>query len=259
MPALGEMTLTGAADLAAGNWKRFEDFAWHHPPEVVDLDSWALIYTHNRDSDILARCNAVDISEALAPFAEAEEPDVVFETHSHWACGHVDGFAIRVRRPNGDITEAFQTYHALAERLADYPVLDEERLSRMEAEESEQGWHDWARDEFARALEARFRVPVRDGADLRPVFDQGEPEWYAESSGMTCDIRRVVKNLSFEDVRAVLDCDLLPERIEQLQRLLDALRRSPEFHRILGAAGLGSVNFFGLADDVDTLANLRDK
>ena len=259
MPAIGEMTLTEAADSVAGNWKRFEWFAWYDKPAADDLESWGLIYTHNRDSGPLDRCNAAEIADALAPFAEAEESDVVFETHNHWAVGHVDGFAIRVRRPNGDITEAFATYHALAERIADYPILNESRLSEMEVEESEDAWEDWARHEFGRALEARFGVPIREGADLRPVFDQGEPEWYEESSGMTCDIQRVVKRLSFDDVRAVLDSELLPERIAQLQRLLDALRQSPEFHRILGAAGLGSVNFFGLADDVDTLANVPNK
>jgi hypothetical protein len=45
----------------------------------------------------------------------------------------VDGFSIRVYR-DGQITDAFRTYHDLADRLADYPVLDEEDYSRREYE-----------------------------------------------------------------------------------------------------------------------------
>ena len=46
----------------------------------------------------------------MEPFTERDDPDVVMESHSHWAVGHVDGFSIRVYR-DGEITEAFRTYH----------------------------------------------------------------------------------------------------------------------------------------------------
>ena len=59
----------------------------------------------------------------LKPFCETENPDVVFESHSHWAVGHVDGFSVRVYL-DGAITDAFRTYHGLTERLAEYPILD---------------------------------------------------------------------------------------------------------------------------------------
>jgi hypothetical protein len=58
---------------------------------------------------------------------------VVTESHGHWAVGHVDGFSIRVYR-EGEITDAFRTYHDLAERMADYPILDEEDHSHREYE-----------------------------------------------------------------------------------------------------------------------------
>ena len=56
---------------------------------------------------------------------------MVFESHNHWAVGHIDGFSIRVFR-NGEITDAFTKYHELTERLADYPILDEEDYSQRE-------------------------------------------------------------------------------------------------------------------------------
>jgi hypothetical protein len=128
---VGEMTVEDAAREAAGNWRTFTCFAWDRARDLDDPDDWAIFYTHNRDSDLLDESNAAAIAKALTPFGEGDEPDVVFESHSHWAVGHVDGFSIRVHR-GGEITDAFRSYHELAERLADYPVLDEEDYSQRE-------------------------------------------------------------------------------------------------------------------------------
>ena len=105
---VGEMTIEDAASEAAGNWRRFSCFAWDRARDLDDPDDWAIIYTHNRDSDLLDESNAAAIAKALTPFSEADEPDVVFEcSFSHWAVGHVDGFSIRVYR-DGEITDAFR-------------------------------------------------------------------------------------------------------------------------------------------------------
>ena len=116
---------------AAGNWKRFGCFVWDRRHDLDDPDSWAIVYTHNRDSGLLDESNADAIAEAIKPFTEGDDPDVVFESHSHWAVGHVDGFSIRVYR-GGEITDAFKAYHDLAERLAEYPILDESDYGERE-------------------------------------------------------------------------------------------------------------------------------
>ena len=128
---LGEFDLETAATEARGNWRKFDSFAWHDRPE--DCEEWAIVYTHNRDSDLLDQSNADAIDKALAPFADGDNPDVRAEHHGHWACGWIDGYAIRVYR-NGQITEAFRACHAIEARLADYPVLNEEDFSRREYE-----------------------------------------------------------------------------------------------------------------------------
>ena len=128
---LGEMELEAAAKAAAGNWREFDCFCWHRQPN--DADQWAIVYTHNRDSGLLDQSNAAAIEAALEPFTEGDDPTVVFESHFHWAVGHVDGASIRVYR-RGRITKAFRTYHALAQRMADYPVLDESDYSNREYE-----------------------------------------------------------------------------------------------------------------------------
>jgi hypothetical protein len=150
MTALGEMTLEDAAKEAAGNWKSWTCFVWDRERDLNDPDNFAIIYTHNRDSALLAQSNADVIAKAVNPFTEEDDPDVVMESHSHWAVGHVDGFSIRVFR-NGEITDAFRAYHELSEQLANYAILDEADYSEREYEATLENINDaaWrAKDEY---------------------------------------------------------------------------------------------------------------
>ena len=130
---LGEFELNEAALEAAGNWQRFKCFVWFRDSEIEDPENWSVIYTHNRDSGLLDQSNAAVIAKAMQPFADADDPDVVFESHNHWAVGHVDGFSVRVFK-DGQVTEAFKAYNDLVERMAIYPILDESDYSEREYE-----------------------------------------------------------------------------------------------------------------------------
>ena len=134
MSMLGEMTVEDAAEQAAGNWQRFNSFIWFRDREVEDAEQWAIIYTHNRDSGLLDQSNAKVIATAMAQFTEGDDADLVIESHSHWAVGHIDGFSIRVFDSNGEITPAFKVYHELAEAMDQYPILDESDYSERELE-----------------------------------------------------------------------------------------------------------------------------
>lgn len=129
---IGELNLEDAAQELVGNWKRFESFVWCRD-DVPDADNWAIIYTHHRDSYLLDLSNASVIEKALEPFTDGDDPDVVMESHNHWAVGHIDGFSIRVFR-DGQITDAFRKYHELAEAMDQYPILDENDYSERELE-----------------------------------------------------------------------------------------------------------------------------
>lgn len=129
---LGVLDLKEAATKAAGNWRRFDCFVWYRD-DIDDKSNWSIFYTHHRDSGLLDQSNAAIIAKALVPFTEGDDPDVVFESHHHWAVGHIDGFSVRVFK-RGRITKAFQTYHELAERMDDYPILDETDYSNREYE-----------------------------------------------------------------------------------------------------------------------------
>jgi hypothetical protein len=133
MGAIGEMTLEDAAREAAGNWRSWTCFVWDRLREIHDPECWSMLYTHNRDSGLLDQSNAAAIADVLRPFSESENPDVVFESHAHWAVGHVDGFSMRVCRDDA-ITAAFHVYHGLMEQLDSYPVLDEADYGSREYE-----------------------------------------------------------------------------------------------------------------------------
>lgn len=192
MTEVGTITLEDAAAEMAGNWKWFDSFAWFRKRELADPDAWAVVYTHHRDSGLLDQSNAGVIASKLEPFAGSDNPDVVFESHSHWAVGYIDGFSIRVFK-DGETTAAFRAYHALAERLADYPILDESDYGQREYDATlaniadaacrlkhgyvlPDGWEgdvfSWLWDHNRRAVENRDDqggYPTED--DLREAFD----------------------------------------------------------------------------------------
>jgi hypothetical protein len=112
---------------AAGNWRKFESFAWFDKPE--DAEKWTVVYTHSRDSRLLEQSNAAAIEKAMKPFLGRTARA---ENHNHWACGWIAGYAIRVCGRNGRVTKAFKAWCELQAKLQDYPVLDEEDYSQRE-------------------------------------------------------------------------------------------------------------------------------
>lgn len=126
-------TIEESAEQSAGNWREWECFAWWREDELESPNDWMIHYTRNRDSRLLDLSNAEQIRQALEKYTEGDEPDVVEESHTHWAVGHVDGFSLRVFN-NGEITEAFRTLYDLMERLEEYPILDESDYSERETE-----------------------------------------------------------------------------------------------------------------------------
>ena len=129
MATLTDTTPVGElAKEAAGNWRKFESFAWFDKPE--DAEKWTVVYTINRDSGLLDQSNDAAISKVMAPFIKRGSARE--ERHNHWACGWIAGYAIRVYGRNGRITKAFKAWCELQAKLQDYPVLDEEDYSQRE-------------------------------------------------------------------------------------------------------------------------------
>lgn len=164
---LGELDLKEAAREAAGNWREFECFSWHRARDLVRPDDWCIVYGRHRDSGLLDQSNAAAIEETLEPFTAGADPDVVPEHHHHWLCGWVDGFSIRVFK-RGRITRAFAAYHELAERLADYPVLDEQDYSAREYE-----------DTISNLTDAAWKL--KREYDLPENWESAAYDWFCEN------------------------------------------------------------------------------
>ena len=116
----------------ASSDREFTCFVWYRANDLEDADQWMVWYTSSRDAGLLEQSNEKAINKRLAPFAEGDDPDLVFETHSHWAVGYVAGFSILVFRGDGTITDAFREFCRLKERLDDYPILDEQDYGERE-------------------------------------------------------------------------------------------------------------------------------
>lgn len=112
-----------AAKEAAGSWRRIRSFAWHRACRLSDPDAWLIYYTSHRDSDDRVKATEAAINERLKPFADGSDPDVVFERHHHWAVNYIDGFSLRVIRPDGSITDAFREFCRIMASLQANPIL----------------------------------------------------------------------------------------------------------------------------------------
>ncbi|KAA0131590.1 hypothetical protein FYZ48_25985 [Gimesia chilikensis] len=191
---LGELDLEDAAKDAAGNWQRWDSFAWFGASDRERPEDWFIYYGHHRESGLLDRSNSVQISKALKPFidADADDSDVIEEDHTHWAVGWIKGWSVRVYR-DGEITEAFKVLHGLLERMAIYPILCEHHYSEMEFDatweniplaaigikddyELPEDWaehvYQWLSDNRCNALEnVDDQGGWPDESDLRAAFD----------------------------------------------------------------------------------------
>lgn len=169
MKTLTETEYAERAEKLSGNWRRWESFACgrHHRPE--DFDRWCIVYTSNRDSQAIERSNARAIAKAMVGFLDVgEDPDCTSESHSHWAVGHVDGYAIRVYSTDGAITPAFKAWCDLQAQLEDYPILDEEDCSTEEMEDADEVWANCykPKDRIEYIRKHRSQFDFRDLADL---------------------------------------------------------------------------------------------
>lgn len=88
-----------------------------------EREGWLIALTQHRDSDALDRSNW----RTIVPAMLADHPDdAATETVSHWAVGWVEYLLVR---PGTAAADAAQRW---ADKLADYPVADEEDYGNLE-------------------------------------------------------------------------------------------------------------------------------
>jgi len=104
----------------------------------------------NRDSGILDRANF----EALRALLEEHAEDHELHRFGHWACGW---FEIIIVRPGSAAEKAGLDAEA---RLADYPVLDDDRYSELEYEEATEAWCSLSIADRIRLIKRSHRISV---------------------------------------------------------------------------------------------------
>lgn len=113
---------------------------WTWPKNYIGAkwEGYYVFMRQNRDSDVLTRSNFRSALAALG--GETGEDDngisevaVVWE--SHYACGWMEWIAI-----HESAVEKIATAENILERLEDYPVLDGDDFSLLEAEECAKTW-----------------------------------------------------------------------------------------------------------------------
>ena len=149
----------------AGNWRSFDSFmAGRQLTELPLGHQWAVVYTSNRDSGALTRSNARIIARELAPFVRHGR-DIQEASSSHWGCGHVDGYVVRVYTACGRVTRAFTVLAELLNSIEEYPILDELDFSEEEQREASATWAAMRQSEridYLRHYDAEFH----DFADM---------------------------------------------------------------------------------------------
>jgi hypothetical protein len=96
------------------------------------------------------------------------------------------------------------------EGLEDYPCIDEDALSKLESENSDEAWNCWVAGDFRKAVESKFNDCAEfewpDDNTLRSFFEERAEKsneyWFNEGSGHDMYIRvaEIVSDIEFDDV-----------------------------------------------------------
>jgi hypothetical protein len=98
-----------------------------------DYSNYCIIYSKNRDSNILELSNYSAIKEEL----ECQNVKYIEERFNHWLCGYVDVLMIHEQ-----YAEDIRSIEKYLSQLEDYPILDDDDYYRREDEELEEIYHE---------------------------------------------------------------------------------------------------------------------
>jgi hypothetical protein len=99
------------------------------------------------------------------------------------------------------------------EALENYPVIDEEVLSEVEMELSNEAWESWVEHDYVRGLEEHHEITldINDenkgpfGVMFNEVLNREEIYWYPENVDMTIKISDVVEATTLRDLIPFID------------------------------------------------------
>lgn len=114
--------------------ERLESSLWQEAPNYCGKtwEGYYVLYGQRRDSDALGRSNFESFKLALDPWKDS----VVVVREGHWLCGWVEWLGLTPDAPQ----EAKEAAEKILSALADYPVIDDEHLSKTQEEEADDVW-----------------------------------------------------------------------------------------------------------------------
>ena len=105
--------------------------------------------------------------------------------------------------------DTFNAILDIIEGLENYPLIDDEALSKLESDNANEAWESWVAGDFRRALEKKFDSAEFDwpaDSDLRAFFEKKAEKaneyWFNEGYGPDMYIRvdKVVEKVEWDDV-----------------------------------------------------------
>lgn len=135
---------------------------WTKPDHYFGA-SWPEYYSsgvgQSRDSDALERSNFTCMLRELG----GESETVIVVRESHWAVGWVEWIAI-----HESDDKALQAADKIAEKLENYPVVDEHHFCETEQEDANETWKNCYsdKDRLAYVRQHRDQFEFHDYADL---------------------------------------------------------------------------------------------
>lgn len=141
-----------------------------------DRQEWLVIpATRNRDSQSLAESNFAAALEILG----GESETVEIHRFGHWGPGW---FEIILVHPDRSADA-----QAIADRLENYPILDEEDVSAREWEDYCEAWDSWGRSDYWRGVCRKLSdLPPEAQTILEDASDE-EIDRFAESARQSVD------------------------------------------------------------------------
>jgi hypothetical protein len=113
----------------ASNWERWRYYI-HFGNTPAD---WTIQHTLRPNiADCLEESNHAHIEKRFEPFFAEGTAEKIQESHP---CTPLYGIAFRCVMPDGSLSPEALVWNDMAERFADYPVLDEDDWSQREADE----------------------------------------------------------------------------------------------------------------------------
>lgn len=141
--------------------------------------TWALTFSKNRDSELLEVSNFEAIKDDLE---SRFRRDVTEERFGHWAVGWVDHLMVRMLDDDGTVTPAGVAVLEWRERLADYPVADEEDYNRREHDATIENIKDAASVDEDAALDIYIWLGNQEGMEDELESRDGGGAWPSDDA-----------------------------------------------------------------------------